>query len=67
VGAGRPGVRFTGFLERLQLRYENERGNPPASLIAKLPMAQDDAVSGYRTLQERHPALLDRLLRTLRA
>ncbi len=51
---------FTGVLGRVQLLYENEDGDPPASMIAKLPMAQDDAVSAYRKRQERDPALVDR-------
>lgn len=54
---------FTGVVGRVQLRYEDEGGNPPASLIAKLPMAQDGAVSAYRKLQERDPALVDRYYR----
>lgn len=51
---------FTGVVGRVELGYENEDGNPPASLIAKLPMARDDAVSGYRALQESDPDSIDR-------
>jgi hypothetical protein len=51
---------FTGVVVRVELRYDRERGDLPASLIAKLPMAQGDTVSGYRALQERDPALMRR-------
>src|SRR5207247_7445859 len=36
-------------------RYETAAGVAPASLIAKLPMVSDDAVSGYRRMQEQDP------------
>jgi Ecdysteroid kinase-like family len=45
---------------RLQLRYEDAVGDPPAALIAKLPMAMDEAVSGYRRVQERDPERMAR-------
>ena len=32
---------FTGIIGRVRLRYESAGGDPPASLIAKLPMAID--------------------------
>jgi ecdysteroid kinase len=51
---------FTGVVGRGRLRYEDAAGNPPATLIAKLPMAKDGAVSAYRERQERDPALADR-------
>jgi streptomycin 6-kinase len=51
---------FTGVVVRVELRYDRERGDLPASLIAKLPMAQGDTVSGYRALQERDPARMRR-------
>jgi Phosphotransferase enzyme family len=51
---------FTGVIGRVQLRYENAKGNPPESLVVKLPMARDDAVSGYRRMQERDPELVAR-------
>ncbi len=51
---------FTGVVVRVELDYDRERGDLPKSLIAKLPMAKDDAVSGYRALQERDPALMRR-------
>jgi phosphotransferase family enzyme len=44
---------FTGIIGRVLLRYESAGGDPPASLIAKLPMAMDADVSGYRRAQER--------------
>jgi aminoglycoside phosphotransferase (APT) family kinase protein len=49
---------FTGLVGRVQLRYEHEVGDAPASLIAKLPMARGPTVSAYRARQERDPALL---------
>jgi hypothetical protein len=51
---------FTGLIGRVSLRYERAVGDPPASLIAKLPMATGDVVSGYRALQERDPSLRQR-------
>jgi len=51
---------FTGIIGRVQLRYRNARGDPPASLIAKLPMAIDADASGYRRAQERDPERMDR-------
>jgi hypothetical protein len=51
---------FTGVVARGELRYEPDRGDLPGSLIAKLPMAQGDKVSGYRALQERDPDAMRR-------
>jgi hypothetical protein len=48
---------FTGVIARVELAYEPDREDLPRSLIAKLPMAVDDASSGYRKRQERDPAL----------
>lgn len=50
------GYGFTGLVVRADARYEEARGGEPQTLIAKLPMAQDDSVSGYRAAQERDPA-----------
>ena len=47
---------FTGLVGRVRLGYSGGRDDVPATLIAKLPMAPGDAVSGYRALQEREPA-----------
>jgi hypothetical protein len=49
---------FTGVIGRLRLRYEDADGEP-ASLVAKLSMAQDEFASGHRTAQERDAALMD--------
>jgi hypothetical protein len=51
---------FTGLVARVRLRYEGAEGDVPHSLIAKLPMAQGDVVSGYRARQKRDPALAQR-------
>jgi streptomycin 6-kinase len=51
---------FTGVVVRIELEYERGRADLPSSLVAKLPMAKDNAVSGYRVLQERDPALMRR-------
>lgn len=51
---------FTGVVGRLRLRYDDESGSPPNSLVAKLPMARGEAVSAYRKSQERDPATVDR-------
>ena len=51
---------FTGLVARVQLRYEGADGDEPRSLIAKLPMAEGDVVSGYRAVQERDPELMRR-------
>jgi phosphotransferase family enzyme len=51
---------FTGLVARVRLRYEGADGDAPPSLIAKLPMAVEDVVSGYRARQERDPALARR-------
>ena len=51
---------FTGVVVRVELEYEPENDALPRSLVAKLPMAQGDTVSGYRALQERDPALMRR-------
>jgi len=42
------------------LTYAEAEGNPPSSLIAKLPMATGDSISGYRAAQQREPALARR-------
>jgi hypothetical protein len=47
---------FTGLIGRVHLRYDGAAGDPPRSLIAKLPMATGDVASGYRALQERDPS-----------
>ena len=46
---------FTGVVLRGELDFEPGRARLPASLIAKLPMAEGDVRSGYRALQERDP------------
>jgi hypothetical protein len=51
---------FTGLVAHVRLQYEGAEGDVPRSLIAKLPMAQGNSVSGYRALQERDPALARR-------
>jgi Phosphotransferase enzyme family len=51
---------FTGLVARVRLRYEGASGDVPFSLIAKLPMALEKVVSGYRARQERDPALARR-------
>ena len=51
---------FTGVVVRGELDYESAHDDLPASLIAKLPMAEGDTISGYRALQERDP---ERMLR----
>ena len=51
---------FTGVIGRVRLRYRDASGAVPASLIAKLPMATDEAVSGYRRMQEREAERLAR-------
>jgi hypothetical protein len=51
---------FTGLVARVRLRYEGADDDVPRSLIAKLPMAQGNVVSGYRARQERDPALTSR-------
>jgi Ecdysteroid kinase-like family len=51
---------FTRLVGRVGLQYEGVEETPPSSLIAKLPMAQGDVVSGYRARQERDPALARR-------
>lgn len=51
---------FTGLVARVRLRYESADGDVPRSLIAKLPMAEGNIVSGYRALQERDQALARR-------
>src|SRR5918992_2774522 len=48
---------FTGLVAKVRLRYERADGDEPRSLIAKLPMAEEDVVSGYRALHERNPEL----------
>lgn len=49
---------FTGLVGRVELRYEETAGEPPPSLIVKLPMATGETVSGWRARQERDPALM---------
>jgi Phosphotransferase enzyme family len=51
---------FTGLVGRADLRYKNASSESPRSLIAKLPMAETAEISGYRTVQERDPARMDR-------
>jgi hypothetical protein len=51
------GYGFTGLVARVRLQYEGADGDEPRSLIAKLPMAAEDVVSGYRALQQHDPAL----------
>jgi Phosphotransferase enzyme family len=51
---------FTGVIGRLRLRYEGADADPPESLVAKLPMAQDEHSSGYRAAQARDPAFAQR-------
>lgn len=51
---------FTGVVVRVELEYEPAREDLPGSLVAKLPMARGDTVSGYRAVQERDPALMRR-------
>jgi len=51
---------FTGVVGRVQVSYEDALGDPPGSLVAKLPMALDEAASGFRRAQERDPARMRR-------
>ena len=51
---------FGGLVGRLSLRYAGARADAPASLVAKLPMIQEQSMSGFRARQERDPALLRR-------
>jgi aminoglycoside phosphotransferase (APT) family kinase protein len=51
---------FTGVVGRLNVRYEDAAGDLPGSLVVKLPMALDEAVSGFRKAQERDPARMRR-------
>jgi hypothetical protein len=51
---------FTGVIGKVTLDYANADGTPPPSLIAKLPMAENGAVSGYRAAQQADPALARR-------
>jgi len=51
---------FTGVVGRIRLHYENASADLPKSLIAKLPMALDDAASGYRAAQESDPTRMQR-------
>jgi Phosphotransferase enzyme family len=51
---------FTGIVARVRLEYVGADGDEPRSLIAKLPMARGDVVSGYRARHERDPALARR-------
>jgi hypothetical protein len=48
---------FTGLIGRVRLKYDDVAGDPPSSLIAKLPMATGDQASGFRAMQERDPSL----------
>ncbi len=43
---------FTGVIVRLELDYTDANGDLPRSVVAKLPMARDATVSGYRRMQE---------------
>lgn len=51
---------FTGLVVRIELLYEDEEVNPPASLVAKLPLALGLTVPGYRARQEQEPAFMRR-------
>jgi hypothetical protein len=51
---------FTGLIGRVQLRYHGAAGARPRSLVAKLPMAETAGISGYRAVQERDPARMQR-------
>jgi Phosphotransferase enzyme family len=51
---------FTGLVAHVRLRYRDADGDVPNSLIAKLPMARGNVVSGHRARQERDPALARR-------
>jgi hypothetical protein len=51
---------FTGLVGRTTLRYKDAAIESPRSLIAKLPMAETAEVSGYRAVQGRDPARMDR-------
>ena len=51
---------FTGLVVRIQLLYEDEEVNPPASLVAKLPLALGLTVRGYRARQEQEPVFMRR-------
>ena len=48
IGEGRG---FTGVIARLSLAYERASGAPPASLIAKFPLADRPVDSSYRRAQ----------------
>lgn len=54
------GYGFTGLVGRLHLHYDRAADVAPASIIAKLPMAESDDRSGYRARQDREPALAQR-------
>jgi Phosphotransferase enzyme family len=51
---------FTGLVGRVRLRYDGAAAGSPRSVIVKLPTAQGDDLSGYRTSLARDPALLRR-------
>jgi Ecdysteroid kinase-like family len=51
---------FTGVIGRIRVSYENATGDLPGSLVVKLPMALDEAASGFRKAQERDAARMRR-------
>ena len=51
---------FTGVVARIHLGYDGARGEHPRSLVVKLPMAGTAQISGYRAVQERDPARMER-------
>jgi hypothetical protein len=51
---------FTGVIARVQMTFAEAERNPPRSLIAKLPVADDGAMSAYRAAQVRDPSLAHR-------
>src|SRR5262249_37654068 len=59
-GAHRNGIRVTGVVVRVFLRYERPTRGAPRSMVAKLPMAETAQMSGYRAVQERDPERVQR-------
>jgi hypothetical protein len=51
---------FTGVIGRVQVTYEDGSDDLPGSLVVKLPMALDEAASGFRKAQELDPARMRR-------
>jgi hypothetical protein len=51
---------FTGLVGRVRLQYEDADGDLPPSLIAKLPMAEGEVLTGYRARLKREPELASR-------